>query len=78
MRNPFSRRQGPAQALELQAERAGRSLACPFASSAEFEAAVIQAKRLAGAYGPRRHRRLAVSIGIASGIIAAAWLIAAK
>jgi hypothetical protein len=33
------------------------------------EAAVIRAKRQAGAYGPRRHRRLAVcAAGIASGM----------
>jgi len=62
--------------LELQAnlERAGCSLACPFSSSAEFEAAVIQARRQAGAFGPRRHRRLAVYAGVASGMLAVACL----
>ena len=55
--------------LEANLERAGYSLACPFTSSSEFEAAVIRAKRQAGAYGPRRHRRLAVyAAGIASGM----------
>lgn len=44
-------------ALELTAEQAGHAWACPFASSDEYEAAVIQAKRAAGVYGPRRHRR---------------------
>ena len=60
--------------LEANLERAGYSLACPFTSSAEFEAAVIRAKRQAGAYGPRRHRRLAVYAGIASGMLAVACL----
>src|SRR5215510_5989990 len=35
--------------LEANLERAGYSLACPFTSSSEFEAAVIRAKRQAGA-----------------------------
>jgi hypothetical protein len=55
--------------LEANLERAGYALACPFTSSSEFEAAVIRAKRQAGAYGPRRLRRLAVcAAGIASGM----------
>lgn len=63
--------------LELQAnlERAGCALACPFTSSADFEAAVLQARRQAGAFGPRRHRRLAVYAGIASGMFAIACLV---
>lgn len=48
---------GDCQALELAAQRAGSAWACPFASSAEFEAANIQAKRDAGVYGPKRRRR---------------------
>ncbi len=44
-------------ALELTAERAGCALACPFASSAEYEASIIQEKRAAGVYGPKRQRR---------------------
>jgi hypothetical protein len=31
-------------------------MACPFGSSAEFEAAVIHGKRRAGAYGRKRRR----------------------
>ncbi|HET7681222.1 MAG TPA: hypothetical protein VFK79_13945 [Xanthobacteraceae bacterium] len=46
----------------MAAQRAGIALACPFASSAEFEAATIQAKRAAGIYGPKRRRRQALSI----------------
>ena len=45
------------ETLESAAQRAGTALACPFASSAEFEAATIRAKRAAGIYGPRRYRR---------------------
>ena len=61
--------------LEANLERAGYSLACPFTSSSEFEAAVIRAKRQAGAYGPRRHRRLAVyAASFASGMFVLACL----
>ena len=73
MGNPCTRR----HMLELEAnlERAGYSLACPFTSSSEFEAAVIRAKRQAGAYGPRRHRRLAVyAASFASGMFVLACL----
>jgi hypothetical protein len=48
---------GDAAALEIQVERAGTALACAFWSSAEFEAALIAARRAAGVYGPRRYRR---------------------
>ena len=61
--------------LEANLERAGYSLACPFTSSSEFEAAVIRANRQAGAYGPRRHRRLAVyAASIASGMFVVTYL----
>jgi hypothetical protein len=42
-------------ALRAAAERAGMALACLFSSSDEFEAAVIKARRDAGAF--RRKRR---------------------
>jgi len=42
-------------ALRAAAERAGTALACLFSSSDEFEAAVIRARREAGAF--RRRRR---------------------
>ena len=62
--------------LEANLERAGYSLACPFTSSSEFEAAVIRANRQAGAYGPRRHRRLVVyAAGIASGIFVVGYVV---
>jgi hypothetical protein len=60
--------------LEAHLERAGCSMACPFTSSSEFEAAVIRAKRQAGAYGPRRHRRVAVyAASIVSGMVLATY-----
>jgi hypothetical protein len=43
-------------ALRASAERAGTALACLFSSSDEFEAAVIRARREAGAFRPRRKR----------------------
>jgi hypothetical protein len=63
--------------LEANLDRAGYALACPFTSSSEFEAAVIRANRQAGAYGPRRHRRLAVyAAGIAFGMfVVACWML---
>jgi len=60
--------------LEANLERAGYAMACPFTSSSEFEAAVIRAKRQAGAYGPRRHRRLAVyAASVVSGMALATY-----
>lgn len=41
-------------ALRAAAERAGTALACLFSSSDEFEAAVIRARREAGAFRRRR------------------------
>ncbi|HEY6831284.1 MAG TPA: hypothetical protein VI251_02240 [Pseudolabrys sp.] len=57
-------------ALEAYAERAGAALACAYSSSAEFDAALIAARRAAGVYGPRRHRRqlLTAIAGIAAGL----------
>jgi len=53
--------------LEDWAERAGFALACPFSTSAEFDAALIAARRAAGVYGPRRRQR-----GLTAAAIAAA------
>ena len=57
-------------ALEAYTERAGAALACAYSSSAEFEAALIAARRAAGVYGPRRHRKqMAASVlGIVAGL----------
>ena len=58
-------------ALEAYAERAGSALACAYSSSAEFDAALIAARRAAGVYGPRRRRRqlLLTAAGIAVGLL---------
>jgi len=53
--------------LEHRAEQAGFALACPYSSSAEFDAALIAARRAAGVYGPRRKQR-----GLTAAAIAAA------
>jgi hypothetical protein len=63
-------------ALEAHAERAGAALACAYSSSAEFDAALIAARRAAGAYGPRRHRRpMLVTAAIAAGLTIIVFLI---
>jgi len=51
-------------ALRMHAERAGFAWACPFSSSAEFEAAVISSRRRAGAYRRARLRRFAVHAAV--------------
>ena len=63
--------------LEAYAERAGSALACAYSNSAEFDAALIAARRAAGVYGPRRHRRqmLATAAGVATGLVVVAFLI---
>ena len=58
------------ETLEIAVQSAGSAWACPFSSSAEFEADTIAAKRAAGIYGPKRQRRQAF-------VIAAAILVAA-
>ncbi|MGB7692859.1 MAG: hypothetical protein WBM12_08275 [Pseudolabrys sp.] len=66
--------------LEAYAERAGAALACAYSNSAEFNAALIAARRAAGVYGPRRHRRqmlatAATAAGVAAGLAVVAFLI---
>src|SRR5262249_9159450 len=63
--------------LEVCAERAGAALACEYANSAEYDAALIAARRAAGVYGPKRHRRqmLVTAAGIAAGLVIFAFLI---
>ncbi len=60
-------------ALELTAERAGCALACPFASSDEYEASIIKARRAAGVYGPKRQRRQ-VFVALTAAILSAFFL----
>ncbi len=64
-------------APEAYLERAGSALACAFASSEEFEAAIIRAKRDAGVYGPkRRYRQIAIAIVTATVLLALIfWLV---
>jgi hypothetical protein len=50
-------RQAHAVALEAAAAHAGDALACVYSSSAEYDAALIRARRAAGVYGPKRTRR---------------------
>jgi len=58
-------------ALEAHATRAGSAWACAYSSSAEFDAALIAARRAAGVYGPRRRRRrIAVIAGLAVALAA--------
>jgi hypothetical protein len=63
--------------LEAYVERAGAALACAYSNSAEFDAALIAARRAAGVYGPRRHRRqmLATAAGVVAGLAVVAFLI---
>ena len=62
--------------LEVCAKRAGAALACEYANSTEFDAALIAARRAAGVYGPKRHRRrmLVTVAGIAAGLVVVAFL----
>jgi hypothetical protein len=45
------------RSLESAAAHAGSAMACAFGSSAELDAALINAKLQAGAYGPKRRLR---------------------
>ncbi len=70
---PFGSK-SPILALHIEAERAGGAFCCPFSSSDEFEAAVISARRRAGAYGLRRMRGLMVCMASVAGVVALALL----
>ena len=63
--------------LEHYARSAGAALACPYSTSAEYDAALIAERRAAGVYGPTRHRKqmLATAAGIAVGLAVIALLI---
>ena len=66
-----------ALALEAYAQRAGLALACAFSSAAEFDAALIAARRAAGVYGPRhdRKQKLAMLAGVVAGLAVIVFLI---
>lgn len=74
-----ARSRSDALTLQVDAERAGLAWACPFSSSAEFEAAIIKARREAGVYGPKRTRRNALwvlaAIGAPAILIALAFFL---
>ena len=57
-------------ALQSNAELAGLAMACSYSSSAEFEAAVINSRLRAGAYGSRRHLRHVLYAAAAAGVLA--------
>ena len=59
--------------LESTAASAGCAMACPFGSSAEFEAAVIREKREAGACS-RRRRLCCVFAATVTGLLLSALL----
>ncbi len=63
--------------LEAYAEQAGAALACVYSNSAEFDAALIAARRAAGIYGPKRHRRhmLVTAAGLAASLAIIIFLI---
>lgn len=56
--------------LEAHARQAGAAWACLYASSDEYDAALIAERRAAGVYGPKRQRRqmLTAAAGIAAGL----------
>ena len=62
--------------LEDHATRAGSAWACVYSSSAEFDAALIAARRAAGVYGPRRRRRRIAAIAGLAAALAALILLA--
>ena len=67
---PLNGRADETRALESAVERAGCALACVYSSAAEFDAALIAARRAAGIYGPKRRRKqmLVTAAGIAAGL----------
>ena len=73
-RSPGDSLQGDVIALEARAACAGLALACTFANSTEFDAALIAARRAAGVYGPKRQRRQMLKSG--AGLMAIAAVLA--
>jgi hypothetical protein len=63
-----------AAALDAHAEHARQALACDYSSSEEYEAAVIAARRQAGAYG-RQPRHTLAAFAIATMLVVAAAFI---
>jgi len=62
--------------LEAISISAGAALACNYSNSAEFDAALIAARRAAGVYGPRRYRRQISAIAaLAAGLVVILYLV---
>jgi hypothetical protein len=68
-----SRPSADALVLQSTAKLAGLALACPFSSSAEFEAAILAAKLRAGGFGPKRHWRYMACVCATAGMAAMAF-----
>ncbi len=63
--------------LEAISVSAGAALACSYSNSAEYDAALIAARRAAGVYGPRRYRRrlsAVAALGLVAGLALTAFL----
>jgi hypothetical protein len=58
-------------ALRAAAERAGTALACLFSSSDEFEAAVIRARREAGAFRRPRKGHPVLALAVTAALVLA-------
>jgi hypothetical protein len=52
--------------LEAELMGARLALACSYSCSDEYEAAIIAARRAAGAYGGKRHQRHALLVAVAA------------
>jgi hypothetical protein len=63
-------------ALQSNAELAGLAMACAYSSSAEFEAAVINSRLRAGAYGSRRRvRQMLYAAAATAGVLATSLML---
>jgi len=71
-RRPADRLPAELDALEESIDRARSALACSFANSSEFEAAVVSAQRARGAFDPWYVTRLRLLLGVTVVALAAA------
>jgi hypothetical protein len=60
----FGRSASDRPSPESTVHGAGMALACAYSCAAEFEAAVIRAKRDDGVYGPKRLRRQVLRVAL--------------
>jgi hypothetical protein len=59
-------------ALEASVDRAGSALACVYANSSEFEAAIVRAQRARGAFDPWYVARLHLVLGATVAVLGVA------